>query len=113
MDLATSSLLTLIAAMAAVTYLTRVPLYFLAQRGEDAPSFATHVLARIPTAAFAAIVFPGVLQPSGAIDLDPSSNLYLYAIAITLIPALVLRRNLLVTIVVGVAAATLLHQFAG
>lgn len=110
--MATSTTLILIAGMAVVTYLTRLPLYFLTARGYRITPLVNHVLARIPAAAFAAIVFPGVLQPGGHTDLR-ASNLYLYTIALTLLAALVLRRSLLGTILVGIFTATLLRQLVG
>jgi branched-subunit amino acid transport protein len=109
--MATSTLLILIAGMAVVTYGTRLPLYFLTVRGQDLPPLLDAVLARIPTAAFAAIVFPGVVQPDGNTDLK-SSNLYLYAFALCVVTVVVTRRSLLPTIVVGIVAATALRQFA-
>jgi branched-subunit amino acid transport protein len=110
--MATSTVLILIAGMAIVTYLARVPLYFLTVRRYELPPLVNHILERIPTAAFATIVFPGVLQPGGHTDLYPS-NLYLYAAVVTAGAALVLRRSLLGTIVVGIVTATLLRQIVG
>jgi branched-subunit amino acid transport protein len=110
--LATSSKLILLAGMAAVTYLTRLPLYFLAVRHYKLSPLVKHTLARIPAAAFAAIVFPGVLQPGGHTDLR-ASNLYLYAAAVTVLAAVALRRSLLGTIVVGIVTATVLRQLVG
>jgi branched-subunit amino acid transport protein len=110
--LATSRTLILLAGMAVVTYLTRLPLYFLTVRRYSLPPLVNHILARIPAAAFAAIVFPGVLAPGGHTDLGPS-NLYLYAAGVTIIAALALRRSLIGTILVGIAAATLLRQVFG
>jgi branched-subunit amino acid transport protein len=109
---ATSTLLTIIAGMAVVTYLTRVPLYFLTVRAYQLPPLLDRILERIPAAAFAAIVFPGVLQPAGKTDLH-WSNLYLYAAVVTLATALLLRRSLLGTIVVGILTATVLRQLVG
>lgn len=110
--MATSTLLTIIAGMAAVTYLTRLPLYFLTVRSYRMPALLDRILERIPAAAFAAIVFPGVLQPSGETDLH-WSNLYLYAAVVTLATALLLRRSLLGTILVGIVTATALRQLVG
>jgi branched-subunit amino acid transport protein len=110
--MATSTVLIVISCMALVTYATRIPLYFLTVRQYALPPLLDRVLERIPAASFAAIVFPGVLQPGGHTDLS-SSNLYLYAAAVTLATALLLRRSLLGTILVGIGTATLLYQFAG
>ncbi len=110
--MATSTTLILIAGMAVVTYLTRLPLYFLTVRGYRVTPLVSDILGRIPAAAFAAIVFPGVLQPGGHTDLR-ASNLYLYTAAVTVLAAIVLRRSLLGTILVGIAVATLLRQLVG
>jgi branched-subunit amino acid transport protein len=110
--MATSTILILIAGMAVVTYLTRLPLYFLTVGRYGVPPLVDRILDRIPTAAFAAIVFPGILQPGGATDLH-WSNLYLYAGAVTLAAALLLRRSLMGTILVGIATATVLRQVVG
>jgi len=98
--------------MAAVTYLTRLPLYFLTVQRYKLSPLLSRILARIPAAAFAAIVFPGVLQPGGHTDLRPS-NLYLYAAVLATGAAIILRGGLLGTIVVGIVTATLLRQFVG
>jgi branched-subunit amino acid transport protein len=110
--MATSTLLIVIVGMAVVTYATRLPLYLLTVRRYELPPLLDQILKRIPAAAFAAIVFPGVLQPGGATDLR-SSNLYLYAAAAAVGAALMLRRSLLWTILVGVGTATLLRLVVG
>ncbi len=104
----TSTALILIAGMAAVTYLTRLPLRLFVTRRFRLPALVDRILQQIPIAAFAAIVFPGVLQPGGRTDLH-ASNLYLYAAAATVIAAITLRASVLVTIFVGVATAALLQ----
>ena len=58
----TGAALVLIAGMAAVTYLTRLPLFVLSARRVRLPRLLVHVLEQIPIAAFAAIVFPGVME---------------------------------------------------
>ena len=105
----TRDALILIGGMAVVTYLTRLPLFLLAIRPVRLPALLDRVLEQIPIAAFAAIVFPAVLQPKQHTDLHPS-NLYLYAAAATVAVALLVRRSMLVPIVVGVCAATVLRQ---
>jgi len=105
---ATSTALIVIAGMAVVTFLTRVPLVLLAARRLRLPRALDHVLEQIPIAAFAAIVFPAVLQPHGETDIT-ASNLYLYAAAATVAVALVVRRGILVPIVVGVTVAIALR----
>ena len=104
----TRAALILIGGMAAVTYLTRLPLFLLSARRVRLPRLLVLVLEQIPIAAFAAIVFPGVLQPGGHLKLA-FSNLYLYAALVTVGSALV-SRSLLVTIGTGVGVAILLKQ---
>lgn len=98
--------------MAAVTYLTRLPLWYLARHRVRMHPLVDRLLEQIPIAAFAAIVFPGVLQPDGETSLG-ASNLYLYAAAATVVAALVLRGRLLPIIVVGVTTAVLLRLAFG
>lgn len=105
----TGAALVLIAGMAAVTYVTRLPLFLLSARRVRLPRLLRLVLEQIPIAAFAAIVFPGVLQPGGHLKLA-LSNLYLYA-ALAAVAAALLTRRLLGTIVAGVGVAVLLKQF--
>jgi branched-subunit amino acid transport protein len=104
----TGPALVLIAGMAAVTYLTRLPLFALSARRVRLPRLLVLVLEQIPIAAFAAIVFPGVLQPGGHTKLA-FSNLYVYA-ALAAVVSARLSRSLLATIVVGVGTAILLEQ---
>jgi branched-subunit amino acid transport protein len=103
-DVDTRAALALIAGMAFATYATRVPLVVLVTSRIKLPPLLEHILRCIPTATFAAIVVPGVLQPEqGQTDLSPS-NLYIYAAAVSVV-SLRLSRNLLVTILVGCATA--------
>jgi branched-subunit amino acid transport protein len=108
----TQDALILIAGMAVATYLTRMPLFLLAVRPVRLPALLDRVLEQIPIAAFAAIVFPAVLQPERETDLHPS-NLYLYAAAVTIATALALRRSVLAAILAGVATATVLQVLFG
>lgn len=98
--------------MAAVTYLTKLPLWLLASRRVSPPRRLDRVLEQIPIAAFAAIVFPGVLQPNGETSLE-LSNLYLYAAVATVFAGIALRARLLPTILVGTASAMLLELLLG
>ncbi|MQA75308.1 MAG: AzlD domain-containing protein [Solirubrobacterales bacterium] len=98
--------------MAAVTYATRLPLWFLARRRVTPHPRLARVLAQIPIAAFAAIVFPGVLQPGGSTELE-ASNLYLYAAVVTVAAAVAARGRLLPAIVLGVGTAGLLRAVVG
>jgi branched-subunit amino acid transport protein len=94
--------------MAAATYLTRLPLAFLARRRAKLPRVVDRMLEQIPVAAFAAIVFPAVLQPDGRTDLN-ASNLYLWAAAVTAAVAVAVPRSLIVPLTTGVATAVVLH----
>jgi branched-subunit amino acid transport protein len=108
---ATGSSLLLIAGMAAVTFMTRLPLALLSRRRVRVPPVFRLILEQIPVASFAAIVFPGVLAPHGDLDLD-ASNLYLYAALASLV-TVVLTRSLLATIAAGVGFAILLGWATG
>ena len=100
----TRAALVLIAGMAVATYATRVPLVVLVTSRIRLPRLLEHILRCIPTAAFAAIVVPGVLEPEqGQVDLS-LSNLYVYAAAAAVI-SLRFSRNLLVTLLVGCGTA--------
>ena len=102
--MSTSSALILIAGMAGVTYLTRLPLALLTVRRLRLPRLLDLVLEQIPVAAFAAIVFPAVLRADGHLDLH-LSNLYLYALAATVAAAVALRGRVLEPTLAGVAVA--------
>lgn len=110
--MATSTTLILIAGMAVVTYLTRLPLAFLTRRRAKLPKALDRVLEQIPVAAFAAIVFPTVLQPGGHTDLK-ASNLYIWAAAVTVVAALIVPRSLIVPLTTGVGTAVVLHLVVG
>jgi branched chain amino acid efflux pump len=107
----TGTALALIGGMAAVTYLTRLPLFLLAAWRVRIPPLVGSVLEQIPVAAYAVIVFPGVLRPGGHLDLS-FSNLYIYAAFGAALTAAA-RRSLLATIVIGVGGALLLKQLVG
>lgn len=98
--------------MAAVTYLTRLPLSLLASRHATPRPQLQRVVEQIPIAAFAAIVFSGVLQPGGSTRLEPS-NLYLYAALLTVVVAVAVRGRLLPTIVIGTTTALVLRLLFG
>ena len=98
--------------MAAVTFMTRLPLWLIVTRRVSWPRFLDPFLEQIPIAAFAAIVFTTVLQPQGVTRIDPS-NLYLYAAVFTIGAALFLKGRLLPTILIGTAAAVLLQVLFG
>ena len=104
----TRAALVLIAGMAVATYATRLPLVPLVRRRVRVPRLLEQILNAIPTAAFAAIVVPGVVSPRpGGLDLS-AGNLYLYAAAAAIV-ATRFTRNLLVTLLVGVGVALVLR----
>ena len=98
--------------MAAVTYLTRLPLWILASRPARPHPRVERVIVQIPVAAFAAIVFSGVLQPGGSTRLE-ASNLYLYAALVTVVVAIALRGRLLPAIAAGTITAIVLRLLFG
>ena len=98
--------------MAAVTYLTRLPLWLLASRSPESHPVVRRVIEQIPIAAFAAIVFSSVVQPGGSTRLE-ASNLYLYAALVTTVVAIVLRGRLLPAIGAGTITAVLLRLLFG
>jgi branched-subunit amino acid transport protein len=98
--------------MAAVTYVTRLPLWILASRASRPHPLVESVIQQIPIAAFAAIVFSSVLQPGGSTRLE-ASNLYLYAALVTVLVAIVMRGRLLPAIGAGTITAVLLRLLFG
>jgi branched-subunit amino acid transport protein len=98
--------------MAAVTFLTRLPLWLLATRRAADRHRLDPFLEQIPVAAFAAIVFTGVLQPEGETSVD-AANLYLYAAAVTVAAGVASRGRLLPTLLAGTVAATALELVLG
>jgi branched-subunit amino acid transport protein len=98
--------------MAAVTYVTRLPLWLLVSRYRPPHPLLERVIEQIPIAAFAAIIFSTVLQPGGSTRLE-ASNLYLYAALVTVVVAIVLRGRLLPAIVTGTLTAVVLRLVFG
>ena len=98
--------------MAAVTYLTRLPLWLLVSRRPRPHPLAERVIEQIPIAAFAAIVFSSVLQPGGSTRLE-LSNLYLYAALVTVAVAIACRGRLLPAIGAGTITAVVLRLLFG
>ena len=96
----TRAALLLIAGMGLAAYATRVPLIWLVRHALRLPPLVEHVLRCIPTAAFAAIVVPGVLAPDhGSLDVS-LSNVYVYG-AVAAVVSTRFSNNLLVTLLVG------------
>jgi len=106
---ATSTALILIGGMAVVTYLTRMPLAFLNRRRAKLPKAVDRVLEQIPVAAFAAIVFPSVLQPGGHTEIE-ASNAYLWAALVAVGVAIARPRSLVWPLAAGCVAAVVLHE---
>lgn len=107
--MATSTTLILIVGMAAVTYLTRLPLAFLSRTRSKLPRALDRVLEQIPVAAFAAIVFPSVLQPGGHTELR-ASNAYLWAAGVAVVVAIARPRSLVWPLAAGCVTAVVLHE---
>lgn len=91
----------LILAMGLVTYLTRVSMVGLVGRAEPAPGLL-RALGYVAPAVLAALIVPGVVAPTGAVDLSLQNTYLLGAVAATL--AAWRTRSLFPTIVVGMGA---------
>ena len=90
-----------IAGMAIVTYLTRYSMMALFSGDKfsrDIPPFVRRWLDHVPTAIFAALVFPAVLAPDGRVSAGP----YLWS-ALGALPVAWKTKSALSTIVAGVA----------
>jgi len=96
----------LILGMFLVTFGVRYLLFAVAGRVHF-PAWLSTALGFVPPAVLTAIVVPAVLMPRGELWLDPS-NPWLLAALVAILVALI-RRDLLTTIVVGMAAFLLLR----
>ena len=100
------NLLLTMVAMGAVTYLTRVvPLLLFANR--TLPPWLLRFLRAVPVCVLAAFAAPLVLAPEGSLDIS-LHNLSLLA-AIPTLAVAVWRRDLLLSVLVGVASMALLR----
>lgn len=90
----------LIAGMAVVTFTIRYPMLALSGRITLSPRFS-QLLRYVPPTVLTAIVVPAVLMPEQALWIDPTNARMIGAIAAILIS--VWRKNLLLTIVGGMA----------
>ena len=99
-----------ILGMAAATYSSRVGLIGLARQIELHP-IARRALEYVPLSILAALVFPAVIAPSGAME-SPLSNPTLWAALITAAVHATLKRPV-VSILVGVASMVLFRQVFG
>lgn len=91
----------LIVGMAIVTYLTRAGFFGIARQAELHP-LLRRALEYVPVSVLAALVFPAIIAPGGAVQ-SPLHNVYLWAALIT-VAAVALTRRGWAAIVVGVAS---------
>lgn len=101
--------LTLIAA-GILTYAIRLSFILLFGR-RDVPPVAQRVLAYVPPAVLSALVFPSLLLRDGSLFISPL-NFRLIAALVAIIAAW-RSRNVLVTILVGMAVLWLLQALFG
>lgn len=94
----------LITGMALVTLAVRYPVLVLIGK-IPMPDSVFRALRYVPPAVLAAIIAPGVLAPSGDIQITPQNN----ALVASIVSIIVAWRtkNLLLTIVIGMAALLL------
>lgn len=100
----------LIAGMAAVTISTRIPVLMLLSR-RKLPAAIARALKYVPPAVLAAIIVPIVLLPNGQLDLRFSNTALIPSVVAVLISWR--TRNLLLTIVLGMAALLLVRFLSG
>jgi branched-subunit amino acid transport protein len=100
----------LIAGMAFVTILVRYPVLALVGK-IPLPDRVYRALRYVPPAVLAAIIVPAVVMPTGTIDISPG-NSYLIAGMISVVIAW-RSKNLLLTIVLGMAIFLLLRVLTG
>ncbi|MEX1071940.1 MAG: AzlD domain-containing protein, partial [Anaerolineales bacterium] len=100
----------LIASMAAVTMATRIPLLMLLSRRKLPPAIEA-ALKYVPPAVLAAIILPIVLLPGGELNFTLGNT----ALVASLVAILVAwrTRNLLLTIVLGMAALLIWRALLG
>lgn len=99
--------LELIIGMAVVTYLARVGMVGFAKQFELHP-LLKRALEYVPVAILAALVFPSILAPTGAVQ-SPATNIYLWAALVSAALQLLLKKQWL-SIVAGVAVLVVLRQ---
>jgi branched-subunit amino acid transport protein len=101
----------LVGGMAVVTFLIRYPVLVLVGK-IPLPDRVFRALRYVPPAVLAAIIVPAVLMPDGAnIDLSPTNSYLVAGIASALIAWR--TKNLLLTIVLGMAIFLLLRVVVG
>lgn len=100
----------LIAGMAAVTFLIRYPLLVLVGR-LTLPTALQRGLRYVPVAVLAAIIAPALLMPAGTLDVSLTNTPLLAGMIAFLVAWR--SKNLLLTIVIGMAALLLLRALSG
>jgi branched-subunit amino acid transport protein len=101
----------LVGGMAVVTFLIRYPVLVLVGK-IPLPDRVFRALRYVPPAVLAAIIVPAVLMPDGAnIDFSPTNSYLVAGIASALIAWR--TKNLLLTIVLGMAIFLLLRVVVG
>ncbi len=99
----------IVVGMAVATYITRIgSQVFFANTGM--PAWMERWLKHVPTAFLTALVVPALLMPDGYIDLT-LNNSYLLAGGLAAFVAYK-TRNVLITILIGMAAVIILNKFA-
>jgi branched-subunit amino acid transport protein len=101
----------LVLGMAVVTFAVRYPVMVLVSR-VPLPRPLFNALKYVPPAVLSAIIVPAVLMPSGNIDVNPASNSFFIAAIVCVIVAW-RTKNLLLTIVLGMATMLLTRVLAG
>lgn len=106
-----TSISLLIIGMALINLLIRYPVYLMADRFRF-PPLIERALAFVPAAVLTAIIVPAVVFPTGAQAQLDWHNPFLLAAILTAIISYV-TRNLLATIVIGMAAFLALRWWLG
>lgn len=100
----------LVGGMALVTFLVRYPVMVLVTK-VPMPDRVFRALRYVPPAVLAAIIVPAVLMPSGTVEFSPTNAYLVAGIASALIAWR--TKNLLLTIVLGMAIFLLLRVLIG
>lgn len=100
----------IILAGGALTFLTRLSFILLAER-RAFPRWFQRLLRYVPPAVLAAIIFPELLLPSGALDLSLNNPRLLAGLGAGLVAWR--TRSALLTIATGMALLLLLELLAG
>jgi branched-subunit amino acid transport protein len=108
---AEASISLLIIGMALINLVIRYPVYLLADRFRF-PPLIERALSFVPAAVLTAIIVPSVIYPSGSTAQLNWHNPFLIAAIITAAISYA-TRNLLATIVIGMAAFLLLRWWLG